>query len=130
MLLGKFIMVLELFALFASCGGSSSEAAELPRSAAAAGAAAAAAAAANDRPSFASLPLELDLGATFGLSPRTRADQSAGLAGGSVSQVTVASVVRGAASQQPDALYFKGLLHLYGHGGMPEDHEKVAHRRI
>jgi hypothetical protein len=127
MLPGKAILVLVLFALFASCGGSSSEAAELPRSAAAAGAAAAAAA--NGRPSFASLPLELDLGATFGLSPRTRADQSAGLAGGSVSQVTVASVVRGAALQQPDALYFKGLLHLYGHGGMPEDHEKVAQRR-
>jgi hypothetical protein len=69
----------------------------------------------NDRPSFASLPLELDLGASYGLSSSALEQQA-----------NVASVVRGAASQQPEYLYLKGLLHLYGHGGMAEDHEKVC----
>jgi len=76
----------------------------------------------NDSPSFASLPLELDLGASYGLSPSSLEQQTTE----PLSQTNVASVVRGAASQQPESLYLKGLLHLYGHGGMSEDHEKVC----
>ncbi len=43
-----------------------------------------------------------------------------------LSPATVTGVLRGAQQRNPDSLYFLGLLRLYGHGGLAEDHTKAA----
>mgnify|MGYP004114155863 CR=1 FL=1 len=62
---------------------------------------------------FSALPdLELDLGSAYGLT------------GEGVAQATVMTVTQGAEKKNKESVYFLGLLHLYGAGGMQEDHEK------
>ena len=69
----------------------------------------------RDVASFSTFQLDMDLGAPYGLSPATMDEDG-------IAPTTVASVRLGAQKRNPESLYFLGLLRLYGHGGLGEDH--------